>query len=49
MRYKVWLNEADEYPEEGLGWRIILETDDEELAELTCDKYMYSYVEDEEE
>ena len=45
-RYKVWLDEGAEFPEEGAGWHVILETDDKEEAETKAESYHYAYYED---
>lgn len=46
MLYRVWLNEADEWPEDGSGWVVVMETDNERLAYLSCEAFNYSYVEE---
>lgn len=46
MLYRVWLNEADEWPEEGLGWRVVFESTDERLANIACEAFNYSYIEE---
>lgn len=45
-RYKVWVDERNEYPHEGLGWSVVLETDSEEEAQSKAESYNYAYYED---
>lgn len=45
-RYQVWVDEGNEYPHEGLGWKVVKETDDFDEAMATVEVYNYSYVED---